>query len=248
MENPADQHTAGFDVIIAGFVPFRVVDYLQAVDIGNDNAERFAAFFDLPLQFLFHLVIGGLVFRVCQFIPPGHFVRQGESRQVFPLFADIIVPVFHADDKMAVIGGIGDRHAGKLCFPAVHGHTVIFGQLPTVFQAGDQMVPVKEKPDPFPVFGINEPVRVFSGGCEEIVALRLDLQFAGTLFRGKLRVMRGHTVNVIDHVIMIRKPFGDLGIGDALFPDRLLREPGLDLRVDSLDADDDVLPVSGQDL
>ena len=90
-----------------------------------------------------------------------------ERRQALLLPADVIVAVLDADDEMAVVGGICDRHAGILDFPAVDGHPVVLGQLPPVLQPGDQVVPVEELPDPVPVLGINQPADVPAGGFKE---------------------------------------------------------------------------------
>ena len=244
---PADQHAGSLDIIVARLVALRIVDHLQAVDIAHHDAEGIAALLDLPLQLVLHLMIGRLVFRMRQFVPPGYLVGHGERRQLLLLPADVLVAVFDADDEMAAIGGIRHRHARILRLPGVDDHAVILGQLPPVLQLRDQVVPVQEEPDPLPVLGVNQPARVPPGRREEIIALLLDLQFAGFLLRGQFRVMRGRAVDIVDHVIMIHQPLGDLRIGHVLLLVFLQGELCPYFRVDILDADDDVLAVPGHD-
>ena len=161
--------------------------------------------------------------------------------------AHVLLPVFHADDKVAVIGGIRDRHAGVLRLFTVNEHAVILGELPPVFKLGNQVVPVQEQLHPFPVLGINQPVRVCSGDGEEIVALVLHPEFAGFPLGGKLRVIGGFAVDIIDQIVVGGQPLGDLRIGNALFLIRFQGKLRLRLRVNVLNADDEMLPVPGHD-
>ena len=167
---------------------------------------------------------------------------------MFLLPADVVVTVLHADDEVAAVGGIRHLHARVLRFAAVHKHAVVFGQPPAVFQRGDQVVPVKEVPDPFPVFGVDQPVQILSAGREEILSLFLDLQLPGFPFRGKLCVMGAFTVNIIDQVKMGGQGLGNPGVCDVFLPVRI---PG-DLRphflVDVFNTDDNMFPVPGHDL
>ena len=183
-----------------------------------------------------------------QLVPAGHLVGERKLRQVLLFLADVRIAILDADDEVAVVGGVGDRHAGVLHLPAVEDHAIVLGQLPSAAKLRDKAVTVEEEPYALAILGIDEPVRVLRGGLEEGGSLVLDLELAGSLLRGILGVLRGLAVDVVDQVVMVRQSLGDLRIGDGLLLVGLAGELRLHLLVDVSDADDDVLAVSCHDL
>ena len=160
--------------------------------------------------------------------------------------ADLLLAVFDADDKVRPIRGKAHRHARVLRFSGADEHAVILDQLPPVLQQREKAVLVQKELDPVPVFGMNETVGVALGIDEEILALFQNLELTAFAACGKLGIMGRAAVNVIDQVIVRRQRFGNLGKGDILMLKLLPGKLRPDLFIDVFDADEDMLPVPGQ--
>ena len=170
-------------------MPFRIVDHLEAVDIADHNAERFASILNQMLKFNLHFVICGLVLRMGQFIPAGKFIRQGKFREMLLFLPDFFLAVFNTDDEMAVIGRIGHRHTCILCLSAFRNHPVILIQLPSVFQPRDQIILIQEEANPVSILKIDQPLGILSCGREKILPFMLYFQLPGFLLCGKFGVL-----------------------------------------------------------
>ncbi len=247
-KDPADQPAGGFDIFIPCPVALCIINDLQSIDIADNNAKELFSFFDLPLQLSFHFMIGRLVFRVRKRIAPGHFVCHGKSFKMFLFPADNLLPVLNTDDKMAVIGRVGHRHAGILLLFVAKDHSIILRQLPAGLKLGYQMILVEKGPDPVPVIVIYVFVNIYTGCLKEIISLILDLKFAVFLLSGIFRIFQASAVYVVDQIEAGCQSLSDPGVDLSLFLIFLNGKPGPDLRVNILYTDNNVLAVFGHDL